>query len=514
MLLADCTPGDFIRMSKSIWLETRQPPSFPSLSGDIQTDVAIVGGGLTGIVAAYLLAREGKKVVVLEGRRIGHGETGHTTAHLTEMIDAGYSTISKQFGKSEARQVARASRLAIETIATIAERESIDCRFRRLPAFLYTERKERAEDLVREAAAASEAGIRATYTKEVPLPYPVIGAIRFEGQADYHSLAFLSGVASAAVRDGVTFHEDTKVLDVSDGDPTTIKTERGVVRATDVLLTANVPVNQRGILQTKLPAYRSYAVAALLTRALEPGLYWDDYDPYHYVRTLDIDGSVWLIAGGEDHRTGVDVDTEECFAKLESWTREKFGVERFDYRWSGQIIEPPDGLPYIGRVGFTEHVWVSTGYSGQGMTFGTFGGTMLTDLVLGRKSEWEDLFDPKRIPPMQSMGEYLKDNIEFPKRLIADRLTDHDAEGDSEKTLARGEGKILELDGKKVAAARDENGALHLLSPVCTHMACDVHFNAAEKTWDCPCHGSRFGIDGAVINGPASKPLARIDKTS
>ncbi|HSN68812.1 MAG TPA: FAD-dependent oxidoreductase, partial [Thermoanaerobaculia bacterium] len=352
--------------------------------------------------------------------------------------------------------------------------------------------------------------IAAAFTTDVPLPYDVAGAIVFERQAAFHPLRFLHGVTEAIVRHGGAIYGSTRALSVDDGSPAIVRTDRGTIRAREVLVTANVPVNQRGILQTKLPAYRSYAIAAPLQTRIERALFWDTEDPYHYIRTHQEGAETFLIVGGEDHKTGEETETGRRFDALERWMRARFDAGAIRYRWSGQIIEPPDGLPYIGRNGFTEHVWVATGYSGQGMTFGTFAGTMLADLVRGVASPWKDLFDPVRLPSLEALGTYVSENLDYPKHLLADRLTSRDVEASGLEQIAEGEGKIVEIDGRKIAASR-VGSELRLLSTICPHLGCDVRWNVAERSWDCPCHGSRFAPDGQVLNGPASKELKRIE---
>ena len=497
-------------MSESVWLGTTPQKNFPSLEGDIEVDAAVVGGGITGIVAAYFLAKEGRRVAVIDLREPGYGETGHTTAHLTEQVDARFAAIRKRQGDDAARLVARAGRVAIETIASIAASENIECAFEEATAFLYSDDEKDVDELRSEAEAAAAAGIAATFTSDVPLPYEVAGAIRFERQAQFHPLRFLHGVSAAIVRHGGSIYGSTRALAVDDGSPAIIRTERGTIRAREVLVTANVPVNQRGILQTKLPAYRTYAIAAPLQRSIEPALFWDNEDPYHYIRTHREGTETFLIVGGEDHKTGEETETDRRFDALEAWTRARFEVGPIRYRWSGQIIEPPDGLPYIGRNGFTEHIWVATGYSGQGMTFGAFAGTMLADLVRGVASEWKDLFDPLRLPSLETLGTYVAENLDFPRHLIPDRLMSRDVEAGGLDEVADGEGKIVEIGGRKIAASR-VSGELHLLSTICPHLGCDVRWNVAERSWDCPCHGSRFAPDGRVLNGPASKELKRVE---
>lgn len=493
-------------MSQSLWLADHAPSAPTSPAGDTPADVLVIGGGITGITAAWVLARGGRRVRVIDAGRIAHGETGHTTAHLTEEVDEGFSRIRKEQGAEEARLVAQTGTDAIAFIERLVGELGIDCGFERLPAYVYTQSEKGLEDLKEEADAALEAGLAAEIVSEVPVRFTVLGAMRIDRQAQFHPTRYLSALVERLRSMGVEFSEETKVLSVEDGEPARVVTERGTMTARDVLVTANVPVNQRGILQTKLPAFRTYAIAAK-TSDFPAALIWDDEDPYHYVRSHRTASGLWIIIGGEDHRTGDERETDERYAALEAWARPRFDMGPVEHRWSGQIIEPPDGLPYIGRNTLSEHVWVAAGYSGQGMTMGTFAGMMLGDLVEGRPSRWSDLYSPRRLPSMGSVKEYVKDNLEFPKRLVLDRLTDYDVEGATPAELAPGEGRIVEIEGKKVAAGRLDSGELCLLSPVCPHLGCDVQWNVAEKSWDCPCHGSRFTAEGRVVNGPASDNL-------
>lgn len=497
-------------MTQSLWLATREQKNFPSLSGDIETDFAIVGGGITGIVAAWLLSQAGHRVIVLEAHRVGGGETGHTTAHLTEQVDAGFLSIEKEHGAEAARLACRAGREAIDTIERICAAEGIDCDFERLPAFLYATDNKGAEALREETEAARRAGISASWTEQVPLPYATAGAMRIERQAQFHPLRFVRSLAERLPEGTARIFESTRVVNVEDGAPALVRTEHGTVRARQVLVTANVPVNQRGLLQTKLTAYRTYAIASRLTTPIERALFWDDEDPYHYVRTWSSNGDTWIIIGGEDHRTGSETDTDSRFENVAEWARPRFAIPPPELRWSGQIIEPPDGLPYIGRNSLSEHVWVASGYSGQGMTFGTFSGSMLSELTQGNTSPWEELFSPRRLP-VHSAAEYIKENLEFPKRLVTDRILHADVEKESLAGLAAGDGKILEIEGKRCAASRNESGAVTLVSAICPHLGCDVRWNRGERSWDCPCHGSRFSPEGEVLNGPAAKNLERVE---
>lgn len=490
--------------STPLWHGTAATPRFEPLRGDVHTDVVIVGAGITGLTAALLLAEKGRRVVVVEKETIGSGETGNTTAHITAAIDARYHYVKRHYSKEEAKLVADAGRAAIDKIAELVQRFSIDCHFRRVPGYLYTEKRKYVSELKNEAAAAREAGLDAQWVADVPLPFETRGAVLWPDQAQFHPREYLASLAKQAAAAGVQIFERTFATKVGNG---SVETEGGRITADAVFMATNVPIQGFTHVHIKGTAYRTYAMAFAETGQYPPGLFWDTADPYHYTRWQETDSGSFLIVGGEDHRVGEESDTDGCFERLSDYTREQFGTRPERYRWSGQVIEPHGGLPLIGGSG---DVYVSTGYSGQGMTFGTAGAMLVSDLILGVRNPWADLFDPKRNRPHMTTKEFITENLHFPAHLIADRLTTADVEARSTEEVRPGEGKIIKVDGKKIAAFRDDNGSLHYLSPVCTHMKCDVAFNAAERTWDCPCHGSRFSVTGDVLNGPAHTPLEKI----
>jgi glycine/D-amino acid oxidase-like deaminating enzyme/nitrite reductase/ring-hydroxylating ferredoxin subunit len=495
--------------STSLWQATSAAPPFEPLRTTLHADVAIVGAGITGLTAALLLAERGKSVIVLEKERVASGETGNTTAHLTVAIDARYHYVRRKYGAEEAKLVADASRRSIEQIASLIERYSIDCRFRRVPGYLYTEKRKYVSELKNEAVAAREAGLDAQWVGEVPLPFATRGAVLWPNQAQFHPGEYLAGLAKHAAAAGVRIFEQTLVTEIKDGEPCTLETAHGErVTAGAVLMATNTPVAGFTLIHVKQAAYRTYAMAFTETGPHPEGLFWDTADPYHYTRWQDTDQGTYRIVGGEDHRVGEEEDTEASFDSLAQYAREWFGERPLKYRWSGQVLEPHGGLPFIGGKG---NVYISTGYAGQGMTFGTVGGMLIADLLTGVDNPWAELFRPGRTRPDVTAKEFVTENIEFPLHLASDRLTSRDVEGKSTDEVRSGEAKIVELDGRKVAAYRDDAGTLHCVSPVCTHMKCDVAWNTAEKTWDCPCHGSRFTPDGDVLNGPARHPLEKVD---
>ncbi|HEX6159654.1 MAG TPA: FAD-dependent oxidoreductase [Thermoanaerobaculia bacterium] len=494
--------------STSLWNATTPvSPATQRLSGDVHVDVAIIGAGITGLTAAVLLEERGRSVAVLEKEGVAAGETGNTTAHITEAVDARYHYLRRTFGKDEARQIAQASHAAMEKIAELVGKYSIDCRFRRVPGYLYTEKRKYIAQVKNEVSAAQEAGLDVRWQGEVPLPFPTRGAAVFANQAQFHPGLYAAALAARVPR----IFTNTPVTSITPGEPCVVETPHGKVFARAVLQATNVPIAGFQTVHTKAAAWRTYAIAFLMEGdpADHPeGLFWDTADPYHYTRWQETGEGTYMIVGGEDHKVGDEEDTEACFERLRQYVREQFGVHPERYRWSGQIIEPHDGLPFIGGHG---PLYISTGYSGQGMTMGTLGAMLCTDLITGVENPLAALVDPMRVHVRGSVREFLAQNLGFAAQVVSDRLTAHDVESTDPFDVKSGEGKIVAVDGRKVACYRDEAGTLHAVSPVCTHMRCDVAFNAAERTWDCPCHGSRFTPDGEVLNGPAKLPLEKID---
>ena len=497
--------------TESLWRATHQLRRFAPLQGDRQADVAIVGAGVSGLTAAVLLARAGRRVTVIERDHVGSGETGNTTAHLTQAVDARYQTLIKDFGEAQARLVAASNREAIDRIEAFTKETALDCGFARVPGFLYTERPSDLEWLANELDAARRAGCPVRWVDTVPLPFTTHGAVQWDDQAQVHATAYLEALVHAAVASGVRVYEQTRVVAVHDGTPCTVETDHGTISAADVFVAANVPVNNRVLLHTKVAAYRSYAVATEIPTASAGtlrGLFWDTDDPYHYTRIQETAGRTYLIVGGEDHRTGEDSDTDAHYERLIDYARARFGISDAKYRWSGQIIEPVDGLPYIGRNTASNHVFVATGYAGNGMTFGTLAGMLVSDVMLGRDNPYAELYDATRVKPLASAYDYVTENVPFPAHLVKDRLTSLNAETRPVESLRPGEGAIFSTDEGKAAVCRDREGTIHSCSAICTHLGCDVAWNHAEQSWDCPCHGSRFSPEGRVINGPAVTDLS------
>jgi glycine/D-amino acid oxidase-like deaminating enzyme/nitrite reductase/ring-hydroxylating ferredoxin subunit len=490
----------------SLWSTTSTSPTFAPLMASAETDVVVIGGGITGLTAALMLGVSGKRVMLVEARRVGGGVSHRSTVHLTEAVDTRYGTIEQDFGREGARLVAQSSRAAIEKVAELAKSLSIPCDLVRRPGYLYTEHDEDLAALREEHEAARRAGMPVDLLPEAPLAFPTKGAIRFPDQAQMHIVRYLASLATVAQARGAQIYEDSRVIAVEDGEPCLVHLEHGpVIRAKEVFVATNAPLN-RVFLQTKIAAYRSY-VLAFPEVTLPDGLFWDMEDPYHYFSSFTIDGVPYLILGGEDHKTGTTTKTEERLDALLAWSKRRLTLSAPTHRWSAQVEESVDGLPFIGRNSLNEHVYVATGFSGNGTTFGTLAAMIVTDLLNGRANPWADLYAATRVKPVSAAVTYASENVDFPMHLVTDRL--HPPDAKTPDDIRPGEGKTVRVRGERLAVYRDPQGNAHALSSVCTHLGCLVKFNNAEKTWDCPCHGSRFGIDGAVLDGPATRPLAK-----
>ena len=497
----------FSSNTRPLWADTVTIGKQPKQTGQVAVDVCIIGAGITGLTAADLLRRAGKTVAVIDLGRVGSGETSHTTAHLTEVFDLDYRDLISHFGIEGAQLAAQSMRRAIERIEENAAYYDIKCDFQRVAGYQFTESRDQIDEIEDESEAALKVGVPNELIYECPLPFNVQRAMRVEHQAQFNPLTYLEGLARRIPGDGSYIFEETRMLDVQEGEPCRVTTDRGTIIADEVFVAANVPSTNRFFMHTKIAAYRTYAISVKVRDNFDSkNLYWDIADPYHYIRSYVHNGVNHLIIGGEDHKTGQDVHTTAHFERLESWAKERFQVEDVTHRWSGQIIEPVDGLPYIGRNPLSDHVYVATGFSGTGLTMGTMAGMLVSDLVLGNQNPWVDLYDASRVKPLASIRTFISENIDFPSYMISDRVAPAQAKGTDR--LREDEGAIVRMGGKKVAAYRDPQGELHVLSPVCPHLGCYVHWNEAEKSWDCPCHGSRFAPTGKLLNGPAVSDLA------
>jgi glycine/D-amino acid oxidase-like deaminating enzyme/nitrite reductase/ring-hydroxylating ferredoxin subunit len=496
----------------SVWLATASLPDFPPLQADERADVCVVGAGMAGLSTAYMLLRAGKTVVVMDATAIGAGETGRSTAHFFPP-DERYFEIERSFGTAKAVLVADAYRKATDCVEAIVRTEKIACEFERLDGFLFSPEQQWDDTLEHEYAVTTRLGINVRRHERVPgLAFDTGPCLRFANQAQFHPLKYLDGLARAIVRMGGRIYGHTRALDL-DGDSTllTVRTQHGSIAAGAVVVATNTPFHDRATMDGKQCGYQTYVVAVRVPRdALPRMLLWDTGDPYHYVRLASAPAGAsheLLIVGGQDHKTGDDdANPAIRYARIENWIRRRFPLAgAVEYRWCGEIMEPSDGVAFLGRNRLDhDNVYIISGDSGNGMTHCTVGAILIGDLILGRSNDWSALYDPAR-KAFHGIGDFITEQASTLAQ-YTDWLRGGDVESVDE--IAAGEGAVLRDGGKLLAVYRGDDGGLQAVSAACTHLGCAVHWNSAGKCWDCPCHGSRFAADGAVLQGPARRPLS------
>lgn len=456
----------------SYWVDTVPILPYPPLSDRLTVDVAIVGAGIVGITAGYLLKQEGLSVAIIERRSIARGVTGYTTAKVTSSHNLIYSKLVRSFGEDGARIYGRSNQAGLEKVAGLADDLSIDCDFERADNFVYTEHETSVDEIREEAEVAARLGLPASFTTETELPFPVAGALRFTDQAQFNPRKYLAALAEAIEGDGSYIFEDTVVTGVTEGHPCDVETERGTISATDVIVATHMPILDRGLFFTKVHPYRSYAIAGEIESAKAPrGMYISSGGATRSIRSIADGKRRLLLIGGEGHKTGTEPDTMGHYERLEAWARARYGLGDPTYRWATQDNVSVDGVPFVGRLTRgSDHVFTATGFGKWGMTNGTVSAMILTDHIVGRANEWAALYDSKRIKPVASVQKFVVENAEVAAHFVGDRIS-------------------------------------HGKNPRCTHLGCVLRTNDAEGTWDCPCHGSRFDADGNVIQGPALSPL-------
>jgi glycine/D-amino acid oxidase-like deaminating enzyme/nitrite reductase/ring-hydroxylating ferredoxin subunit len=496
------------RRRASLWLDTTEDAGFPRLDRPLTVDVAVLGGGIVGISTALLLKRAGMTVAVVEAERVGTGVTGHTTAKLSSLHGLAYHRISSTFGDDGARAHGEANQAGIEQIAQWVEDEAIECDFRRRPNYTYAASRDGLRDIEREVEAAQRAGLPASYTEETDLPFPVAGAVRFEQQAEFHPRRFVLALAALIPGDGSHVFEHTRATGVSDGAPCRVETTEAPLTAGNVVVATHFPILDRGLYFARIHPERSYALGVRVREAPPRGMYLSADQPTRSIRSHPVADGEMLIVGGEGHKTGQGGDTAERYRTLERFAREHWDVESVEYQWASQDNVSVDRMPYIGRLApLSSRLYTATGFNKWGLAQGVAAGMILEDLILGRGNPWAAIYDPGRMKPIASAKDFVKENANVAGRFLGDRVTKRG--GRDAADLQPGEGDIARLDGEKVAAFRDEDGALHAVSPVCTHLGCQVNWNSGDRSWDCPCHGSRFTPDGEILHGPAVRPLER-----
>lgn len=493
-----------------IWQAGREALERRPLGANVACDVGIVGAGIFGLTTAYLLQRAGRATVLVDDGPVAGGQTARTTAHLSTAIDGRYVDVERTHGKEAARLAAESHAAAIQTIERIVREERISCELHALDGYLFaaTDAADDVRWLHDEHDAAARAGLEVELLPRFPLAGFASGpCVRFAGQGRLHPLLYLQGLAEAYERAGGRIFTGTHVQSVQGGRAARIVAAGGpVIECAAAVVATNSPINDRFVTHAKQAPYMTYVIGAPLPRHRVPDvLLWDTADPYHYVRLVTAEGSDHLIVGGEDHKTGQARDGAARFARLERWARERFpDLGPVDRRWAGQVLEPADGLAFIGRDPFGDpNVYVGTGFSGNGITYGTLGGQLVCDLVCARANPWQSLYDPARIR-LGSLGRLVRENLNVAAR-YADWL--RPGEVADESAITPGTGAVVRHGLDRLAVYRDVDGSVHRNHAACPHLGCAVAWNDVERTWDCPCHGSRFAPTGRVIVGPANRDL-------
>lgn len=488
-----------------MWIDTAPGKERPPLDEDLRVDVVVVGAGIIGITTAHMLQARGKNVAVLEADRVLRGVTGHTTAKVTSQHGACYRGLVDRFGREAARLHGEANEAALAWIRERVAALDMDAALVEAPAYVYATDRAEADRLRQEADVARGLGLPAAYVSETELPFAVAGAVRFDRQAHLHPRAYLLAMMDAFEQEGGRVFEQTRVLEVSDGEPCTVRTGSASLQADAVVVATNVPINDNKYFVTRLKPMRAYGIAVRGDAALE-GMYINASAPVRSVRRYDGPEGPMLLFVGENHPVGHGTHTEEHHRRLIDFAQGRFGLEDVAYRWSTQDFYPFDGLPHIGRIApGNGHVWTATGMQGWGLTGGTVAAMVLTDRLNGREGPWARLYDPfspGRVVKDVVRPDLLKQQAHVARMFVGERLRSH-----ADQELEPGEGAVLDVDGERLAVHRDHDGTVHAHAAECTHMGCVVAWNYGEQSWDCPCHGSRFAGTGGVLHGPATRTL-------
>jgi glycine/D-amino acid oxidase-like deaminating enzyme/nitrite reductase/ring-hydroxylating ferredoxin subunit len=500
-------------LSESIWHGSTGRPDQSETgkfnSGEVY-DCLIVGAGITGITTALLLQKAGMQCVIAEAKSPGFGTTGGTSAHLNTFFDATYPEIESDFGADAAKLVARGGKESFDMIWNFAKEFGIDCDLEYKQAWLYAENEEESKQLQQILEASERAGIQVKPADKNGLPIPFESALQFEQQGQFHPLKYIQGLLSAFIALGGILLENTRIQQTHFKDDLhTAESDSVTIRAKNLIYATHIPPGIN-LLSLRNAPYRSYVTGLKLKDGNYPeGLVYDMQEPYHYFRTHTLEGEKYLIVGGEDHKTGHG-DPVEAFERLRNYVNQYYEVESVAYQWSAQYYVPVDGLPYIGQLpGGDSRTYVATGFNGNGMMLGTLSGKIISDLIVGNKNEYADLFNPSRLKPIAGFSEFVKENADVAWHFIADRFSSEELS--TLRELKTGEGILARFDGKQLAIYKDDSGKITALKPTCTHAGCTVLFNQAERSWDCPCHGGRYDVSGKVLNGPPLKDLEKVD---
>jgi len=495
--------------AESFWMASTPGTNFPELAEGVRVDVAVLGGGIAGITTALLLKEAGLSVAVVEAKRIVSGVTGYTTAKLTSLHRAIYRNITNSLGKERAQAYADANQAAIEMVASLVAKHTISCDFTRRPAYTFAEREEDVRILRDEVSTAKDLGLPATFETSLPLPFKTYGAACFANQAQFHPRKYLLALMDKIPGEGSYIFEQTRAINIREGEPATVVTDKGNLRAQDVVVATHFPFYDKpNTYFSKLHQSRSYVVAIRPDEPFPEGMFINTQGSARSLRSTPADDGELVLVSGAEHKAGQESSTRDHYRTLEAYAKRIDPKSTVAYHWSTQDTITVDGLPYVGPLASGHpHIYVATGFGKWGMTNGTAAGMILSDMILGRSNPWVAAYDPLRFTPLTSAKDFLAQNLNVAGQFITGKVA-RPHEGVA--GLEPGEGGIVEVDREKVAAYRDSRGIVHRLDPTCMHMGCTVAWNDAERSWDCPCHGSRYNAEGDVIQGPTVKGLKKL----
>ncbi len=492
------------------WMSSTPPSNYPALDKDIKADAVIIGGGIVGITLGYLLKKEGLRVAIIEAGHIVQGATGHTTAKITSQHDLVYDKLIKQHGKEKAQQYAEANEYAIKFIEELVGDKKIDCDFSKESAFVYTQSDEYIQKIKNEVDAAASLGNKASFAEKLPLPFDIKAAVRFDNQAQFHPRKYLLELAKDIPGDNSFIFEQSRAVKFHEGNSATVITENGHrVTAENMIIASHFPAyGGNGYYFARMYPERSYAIGLKVKEKFPGGMYITAEQPARSLRYTPYQDGELIIVGGEHHKTGQGPNTNIHYENLISFASDIYEVIDIPFRWSTQDYTTLDDVPYVGNItANSSNIYIATGFKKWGMSNGTASAILIKDLIVKGESPWVPVYEPSRFKADPMIKNFATTNVDVAKHLIGDKLKPLPKDID----IALGEAKVVAHDGKKVGLYKDKNGKIHVVEPVCTHMGCDLSWNAAELSWDCPCHGSRFTYEGDIIEGPALKSLRTDD---